>query len=384
MKSGDIIEVQIQKLANRGKGLARFNDLVVFVPYSAPGDTLKVEITKVSKSFSEAKIVEILNPSSLRINPPCPHYGNCGGCQLQHINYSSQLQLKSQLSKETIQRSLQICDLSFEWLDPIASPKEWHYRNRIQIHSDGHSVGFMKRNSHQIIDVATCLIAEPGINERLTQIRSNIDFKGKKELYLDTQLAAKTRLLDEKGHSQEFSQVNRFANSLLIQIVNSWIKSNENGHFYDFYCGNGNFFNSVQKNHSFNSYTGVELNPQNLNQIETESKKNSYFFQSSVEDWLARFQIKNHSSIILDPPRIGCDPKALSYLASQPIEQIIYVSCEPTTLARDLAHIHSISKSWNLKLLPKRACTIDLFPQTEHIETIVEFSIAAVDSGIMG
>lgn len=384
-KVGDQFQVTIEKMANRGKGLGRINDQVVFVPYSAPKDLLTVKATKVNKNFIEADIVAILTPSDLRVTAPCPHFTECGGCHFQHLAYSTQVEIKDQLVKETLQRAIgTISETAF--LPPVASPKEWNYRNRIQIHINKSAYGFVKRNSHTLIPIEDCKIAEPALNKALADIKTTPDLmKNEKiELLIDKNLQVHQRDLNSQGQPVLFSQVNRFANKLLVDLVAEKVVGYApKAKIYDLYAGDGNFLIAMGKSLPKNELVGVELNSGLVNlgrkEIEQQKLKASYV-QSSVEEYLETVSIKSEDTVVLDPPRTGCDPRAMMVLGSKPRNKIIYISCEPTTLARDLRLIKDTAQKWGLSFRLDSVQTLDMFPQTEHIETVAEFSIEKIDT----
>lgn len=386
IKVGDELEVKIEKMANRGKGIGRVNEQVVFVPYSAPDDLLKVKILKVSKNFVDAEIVEILKPSRMRVTAPCPHYTQCGGCHFQHIEYPKQVEIKDGLVKETIQRALGLTDDSI-FLDPIYSPQQWNYRNRIQIHIHNKSFGFVKRNSNTVIPIESCPIAEPALNEELKNLKfKDLSDTEKLELLIDKNLAVHHRDLNSKGQPVLFSQVNRFANEVLVDLVVSKVLAYKpKAKIFDLYSGDGNFLLATSAALRERECIGVELNPGLVTQgrrSATDQKLGKVkFVISNVEKFVESVSIDPADVIILDPPRTGCDPKAMLVLGSSPREKVIYVSCEPTTLARDLRLLKETAIKWGLILNVQSLQTLDMFPQTEHIETVVEFSIDKIDTG---
>ncbi len=385
IKVGDHLEVKIEKMANRGKGLARVNEQVVFVPYSAPDDLLRVKVLKVSKNFIDAEIIEILKPSSMRIEATCPHYTQCGGCHFQHIEYPKQVEIKDALVKETLKRALGLNDDSV-FMAPIYSPKQWNYRNRIQIHIENNKFGFIKRNTNTVIPIDKCPIAEGELNEELKSLKSKpLPDSLKLELLLDKDLNVHHRDLNSKGQPVLFSQVNRFANDVLVDLVVSRVLAYKpKSKVYDLYSGDGNFLLSTSEALRDRECIGVEMNAGLVTlgrrEIADENFTKTKYVVSSVENFLESVAIDPTDVVILDPPRTGCDPKAMMILGSSPREKVVYVSCEPTTLARDLRVLKETSLKWGLQLKVESVQSLDMFPQTEHIETVVEFSIDKIDS----
>ncbi len=385
IKVGDEIEIEIEKMANRGKGLARINDQVVFVPYSTPEDALRVKVLKVSKNFIDAEIVQILKPSPMRVTAPCPHYTQCGGCDFQHIDYPKQVEIKDGLVKETLMRALSLTDESL-FLAPILSPKIWNYRNRIQIHIENGEFGFNKRLSNKVVPVENCLIAETAINDELRSLKTGKDFQNseKLELVVDKSLIVHRRDLNSLGQPQLFSQVNRFANEVLVDlVVNKVLAAKPKTKVYDLYSGDGNFLLAISKALPGHECLGIEMNPALVSLGRSQAnllKLRAKFIPSSVEKYFESVLFDSTDVLILDPPRTGCDSNTMLILGSSPRNRVIYVSCEPTTLARDLRVLKDTAGKWGLTLNFKSVQTIDMFPQTEHIETVVEFSIDKIDT----
>ncbi|MCB0370236.1 MAG: class I SAM-dependent RNA methyltransferase [Bdellovibrionales bacterium] len=382
LKLNDHIEVQIEKMANEGKGLARYQKQVVFVPLSAPGDFLKVKIVKINKNFLEAEIVEIIQPSQLRITPPCGYYSQCGGCNFQHIKYEEQLKLKTQLVKETLSKFLKTDELPFK--ESVASPKPFHYRNRVQLHSENGEFGFYKRQSHQLLPITECLIAEEELNSYLKQLKHDTpNFKNDRiELFLDKTLSANHRYLSEKSNVGLFSQVNRFQNAHLIKAVIDNYNQLKSPVIFDLFAGSGNFTFPLQKTNSAAKIYGVELSSALVKQAKSEItadhsiNKNISFIESSVERFLQQYKIGPDDFILLDPPRTGCHPEVMYQLGSSKKNQIVYISCNYITLARDLAVLQQTAQNWKLALNIQKIQCFDMFPQTDHIEVLVSFSVS--------
>lgn len=379
----DEIELQIEKMANEGKGLGRYDNQVIFVPLSAPGDVLKVKITKKSKNFCEAEILEIKSPSKDRIQAPCPYYGECGGCNFQHIRYPQQLEIKNSLVLETLKKFLK--KEALPSLPPQASPEELHYRNRIQLHKEGSQIGFYKRKSHQLLPISACLIAEKPINEYLPQITKdkNISSEDKVEVFLDAQLKTQHRIVSQESAAYLFSQVNRFQNENLVKSVLEIASSFKTSKIYDLYAGSGNFTFPLAQKLKGVQIEAVELSEELVNQgkqiAQQQPSKNQspiHFVQSSVEYYLRNVRLQSEDLVILDPPRTGCHSEVMTILGSQKRHKIIYISCNYMTLARDLAVLSETAKNWGHQLEVQQIQCFDMFPQTDHIEVLSVLSIS--------
>ncbi|MCK6598983.1 MAG: class I SAM-dependent RNA methyltransferase [Bdellovibrionaceae bacterium] len=385
MKINDIIEIKIDKMANEGKGLGRYNEQVFFIPFSAPGDTLRVKVTRVTKSFCEGEIVEILKASSLRAQAPCSYYGQCGGCNFQHLIYENQLRIKTDLVKETLERFLKISDLNFK--ESVPSPKHFNYRNRIQLHTQENTIGFHKRKTHEILDIKECLIAEEPLNYFLSSNSDKLKSLGssKESLFLTPDFGVDYRSETEDSESFAFfSQVNRFQNENLIKtVVNlfSVIPNDPKIRFFDLYAGSGNFSFPMLLAKNKSPVMAVELSPElvkigNLKKKESHYKQQITFINTSVEYFLSQVSVLPKDQILLDPPRTGCHQSTIEILGAQKRDKIVYVSCNYVTLARDLALLKTTAEGWGLKLDLQSLQCFDMFPQTDHIEVVVELSIS--------
>lgn len=379
----DQIEITIEKMANEGKGLGRFNNQIIFVPYSAPGDRLKVTITKLAKNFAEANIIEIINPSANRITAPCPYYGECGGCNFQHLDYPSQLEQKTFLVKEALENFLKQKDLPFK--NSIPSPKIFNYRNRIQIHNKNNQIGFYKRKTHEVLPIKNCMIAEDPLNEHLSKmVPSELAPMDKLELYLDTSLQVQQRFIDNKKNTSFFSQVNRFQNSNLVAVVVDLSNKNQNfSSIVDLYAGAGNFSFPLSEAHPNKKVFAVELSTDLINEGRRLQSKTAkprleklHFVQSPVELFVQNFKLDSNDFVLLDPPRTGCSPEVIYLLGAAKRNQILYISCNYLTLGRDLALLKNTAQNWGLSLSVDFFQCFDMFPQTDHIEVMASLSIS--------
>lgn len=356
-----LIEVTVEKMSLGGNGIARHQGLVLFIPFSAPGDVLKVEIINQKKNFAEAKIIEILNPSEQRRVAPCPVYGKCGGCNWQHIDYKYQLQQKQKIVEEQLLKFLGTLP---RVLPIISSPNEWNYRNRIQIKQKNGKIGFFAKGSHDLVEINNCLIAEDEINQKLNS-GALPDLE-------------RIELASENDSLEGFSQVNSLQNVNLIQNVLEWAGSEKYTEIYDLYCGGGNFTFPLMGRFPLSKIMAVELSPESVKKaqkiIEAKniSSKKVQFILSDVGFFLKRIVFSEDSLVLLDPPRAGCDPLVIQNLAHQNFKKLLYISCNPSTLGRDL---QALQKQSNSKIIINKVQPFDMFPQTDHIEVLVELFI---------
>lgn len=372
---GDVADVIIEKMTFQGDGLARHDGIVYFVPYSAPSDRLRVRVIEIKKNFVRAEIVETLQGSSARVEPLCSIFSVCGGCQWQHLKYSVQLEQKEQIVLESLAKVGFDLKQNNTFEGIIASPKEYAYRNRIQVHKENDKLGFHSRKSNSFVEAKSCLIAEEAIGKDLQQWSNKISTH-RAELYLDANESVCTRTAEDRESTIGFSQVNRFQNKKMIETVLAWVKDGAFDHIYDLYAGAGNFSFPLAHEFSKTPVSAVELSApaitRALDQLKTTNSnvKNLKFFCGDVESWLRRELIAQNSLILVDPPRVGLSENTVRYLSSARGSTVQYISCDPTSLARDLKRLRELCR-FELQ----RAICFDMFPQTFHVETLVQLHI---------
>lgn len=369
-------QVTIEKMAIGGAGVARHDGLVIFVQDAAPGDELLIEITKDKKTFAEAKIVTILKPGPNRKNPVCPIATKCGGCNWQHLTEEEQRNQKQQFVKETLERFLK--NIPFEYLPIKPSPKTFRYRNRIQPKIHAGKFGFYERDSHTVVETEDCLITEEILASAMPEVKAWAQaqrYDGRLEMYLDTQQKVRYNTIDDQDEAVGFSQVNRFQNPELVQTVLDWSKDHQYEHVYDLYAGSGNFSFPLAETHRAH-LTAVELNPKLVELARSKKKSDVQFIQSGVERWVRRAKFTSQDLVVLDPPRSGCAEDVMKTLAQYPPKKIIYISCHPVSLARDLKWLFDWSKKFQkADFRLRRVQTFEMFPQTDHVETIAELEV---------
>lgn len=381
-------EVTIEKLIYGGEGLARLDRATIFIPETVPGDRVKIIITEAEKNFFRAKAIEILDPSPMRRVAPCLYFDHCGGCQLQHINYSAQLEAKASFIEDSLKR---IGQFSLPNKVEIKHAEEFNYRNRVQLKVERSTkplqIGFYKAGSHKVCDVENCLILADELNQALKVLRnaqdeialsqipySKIDLiKGVDNISASQKIAN----LDTKETCQQvlginyyfdpdcFFQVNQY---LLETLVENVVGTRTGKIALDLYAGVGFFALQLAKN--YQKVIATEVNKTAVKWAKHNIKENNInnleFYDFSTEKWLAKMsrQVTKLDLIVLDPPRVGIIKKTLLSIAALEPKEIVYVSCEPTTLARDLRVLADCGYQLTNVL------GVDLFPQTYHIETI--------------
>lgn len=358
---GQTISLEIERLTFGGAGLGRYQGFVVFVPLSVPGDLLEVKIIEVKKNFANAALVKIVRPSATRVHPPCPVFGSCGGCEWQHVSYEEQLKAKMQIVLSAIKKA----KFSSDVLSILPSSNEWRYRNRIQIQSDGIHVGFKKRSSHEIVSITDCLIAEEDIASKIKTITT----PGKTDIRRLPNSEISITKIDTDDTEIGFSQINTTQNQKMIGTISEWLIEYKCGRLFDLYAGAGNLTFPLHEKLGRPETIAIELNRQAVQLGRSRAAGTAIqFIEMSVDDFL-RTQNGSFTDdiVIMDPPRTGVSKYVIQKLTKLSPKIIIYVSCDPSTWARDVSTL--IEKSTH-RYECLRVRPIDMFPQTSHVELI--------------
>ena len=406
--------INIEKCVYGGDGLGHLADgRAVFVPFTLPGERIKIEFGDEKGKFVHAGLLEVLEPSPKRVEPPCPHFGVCGGCHYQMLAYEDQVQLKAAILREQLER---LGGLHFDQAPEFtASPHPFSYRNQVQFHplADGR-LGYMSAEGNQLIPIQTCLLPLQGIREAwplidiaedqdLTRVNFREDSRGEilallegmdpeppdLETELPISLAYKAkdspRLFMLAGEDslyfslqgknflvspESFFQVNQEVAEAMLTHVLSMLQSTSIPEVLELYSGVG-FFSKFLAERCLH-LIAMEAAPSacydfvdNLNTFDHVE-----LYEGAVEEILPSLvpNLPHPQLVVLDPPRSGLQAKAREALLNLAPEQIIYVSCDPASLARDLKAF--LANGYELKNLRG----FDMFPQTYHIETVVALS----------
>jgi tRNA/tmRNA/rRNA uracil-C5-methylase (TrmA/RlmC/RlmD family) len=386
---GDKLVLTIDDVAFGGEGVGRIRlpsdtdveasttqagDFVVFVPFVLLGEVVEVEITEIKKNFARAKLLRIEKPSPERVEPACRYFGKCGGCQYQHVEYAAQLGLKRK----------QIADL-FERVGKfppglvgavIPCPQPYGYRNRIMIRSQWNkpeqklNIGFVRWDCGLVEDIEECKIAEPILNEQIAHVRAHPPPRGGLKVVL------RVPPEDWDVPPDSFFQSNFFLLPKLVETVREFLHAGGARHLVDLYCGVGFF--GIQLADAVESFIGVEYDQRAVKSARhnavVRKASNGEFIAKAVEEVLPELLKKfspEKTTMLLDPPRKGCLPQTLQLLREAKPAQVIYVSCHPATMARDL-NILCGDGVFNLT----RVQPLDMFPQTQHVECVADLRAA--------
>ncbi len=373
---GDTVTLTISDVAFGGEGVARDKDFVVFVPFAGVSEVVEAEVTEIKKRFGRARLLKVLKSSPERVQPECQYFGTCGGCQYQHLTYAAQLELKHKQVRDLFER---IGQANPELVTPvIPCPNPYGYRNRIMIRSQwdkfkqGLNIGFIRADNRLVVDIEECKIAEPALNEQIKHVRAHPPPKGGLKVVL--------RVASEGWEvpPDSFFQNNFFLLPRLVEVLRECLRAAGTRHLADIYCGVGFF--GIEMADQVDSFAGVEYDRLAIQAAQRNARRhgitNGEFVAGKTEDLLPRIVTglgPENTTVLLDPPRKGCLPETLQILRRIRPKQVLYVSCHPATMARDL-NVLCAEGVFNLtKVVP-----LDMFPQTAHIECVADLRCAVL------
>lgn len=421
------IKIKIDSLAYQGSGIGKVTDdsddkgKTIFVPFTVHGDEVEVEIVKDKKTFFEGRVVNVIKPSYARAEPQCKVFEECGGCQWQNVKYPEQIRWKHRIFTDTLKR---IGKVEVESFEPARqSPKPYNYRTKAKFQVSGKKWGFFKNKSHDVVNISDCPLLEEPVNVTFRAVKKalfsighnistvevglsrkdkktvvSVNVKNKKNIEgfnwskaLNNKISGLENLkgfevtsgkkvitsggntnlvyeLDDisiSSNISSFTQSNGEQNEYLVKKVLELAQIDEEETILDLFCGAGNFTLPLSK--QCGEIIGLDRDKEAIKSAKNNSKANSIENTQFLSSWTdltkAIEKLKPHV-IILDPPREG-DIETAEMIANLGVEKVIYISCSPPTLARDL----SIITKKGYKAV--KAGVVDMFPQTYHIEGFV-------------
>lgn len=370
----DVQEVTIDSVSSSGNGVGRIGDLVVFIPFTAPGDVARIKITNRKKNYAEGELLEIIKASIHREQPPCPVFGQCGGCQWQHISYEEQRRQKQSIVEHALTR---IAKEVISVLPIIPSQNPYFYRNRARFRIEGSKAGFYRQKTHDIVTFEKCFIVEEPINSELKKIKQEL---AQEHTHLSRPKISRVEIsIGEDGKVARdkpgFSQINTLQNLNMQKYVCEIAGTPPllSCLLLDLYCGHGNFSFPLQQRGW--QVHGIDSSPEAIKKaIEKAKEKAKQESGTEItfsagdcakEIYKLAAQNKKFHTILLDPPRTGIEETMIESIKKLSPKRLIYISCNPATFARDWARLKSAT---NLSL--KSVQPFDLFPQTFHVELI--------------
>jgi tRNA/tmRNA/rRNA uracil-C5-methylase (TrmA/RlmC/RlmD family) len=360
-----LVDLKIEDVAFGGKGVAREQGKAVFVPYTIEGELVSAEIIREKKQFAEADLVDVKQSSPNRIAPECPYFGRCGGCAYQHIDYQHQLAIKWRQLRDALQRIGKLKDVPMRPIVP--SPRQYAYRNRITVHAQDGVIGFFRRDSHRLIDIESCPISREEVNHALAELREQ---KHVRDGHYTLRSASEPRV---------FSQVNDEVAQALRNLIIDLVPPDQDL-LIDAYCGAGFFAKALLD--KFERVIGIDWDRFAIAAAKQNASEKETYIAGDVESELqkvgavplnrpargndtltGRLRSIAPTTLIVDPPATGLTEGVRQTISDLAPETLIYVSCNPPTLARDLKNLHE-------KFAIESVTPLDMFPQTAEIEVV--------------
>ena len=387
----ETLRLSLTDMAFQGGAIGRHDGLVVFAAYGIPGEEAIVQVERRSKDYLTGRVVEVLSPSPHRVEAPCPYFGTCGGCQWQHIDYSHQIELKAHIVADQLRRI-------GKFQEPVVLPtipavETWNYRNHARFsagrrHGD---LGFTTPLRHRFLPIDRCLIMHPWINdvlERLQgkcaglhQVAVRYGVKTGQALIhpsveeIDPSVPSGQPWYEEELLGKRFRisgasffQVNTLQAEVLAEVVRQRLALEPHQVLLDAYAGVGTFAvllapyvqQVIAVEESSSAVADAVINQAGIDNIT--------FYEGKTETILPELT-QRPDAAILDPPRVGCHPQALAAVLALAPARLVYVSCDPATLARDLRALCD----GGYRLLEVQP--VDMFPQTYHTEVVATLEL---------
>lgn len=382
--------MKIVKMDNQGRGITYYNEKIVFVNNALPNEEVEIKLILDKKKFSVAKVINYNETSKLRIKPRCKYFNICGGCQLQHLNYQNQLNYKI----DKLNNIFNKLGINF---NEIVFDKDFYYRNKLSLQING-KIGLFEINSNNIVSINECVICKKLINEKIN-VLNKLDLNKVKKIvlktfenkimveiensedldlnsiynefdtiYLNNKLIKGDKLIAKIGDIKyyispnAFFQVNPYITLKMYNYIKELCTLNKAKNVFDLYCGCGSI--SLFIADSVNKVYGVEINEisiKDANENKVLNNINNVSFKCDDTNNITIEQ--NVDTIILDPPRSGLSKLVLKKIIDAKIQNLIYVSCDPMTLQRDLTVLKNSYDIINIK-------AFDMFPNTYHVECV--------------
>lgn len=361
------VDLKIEDIAFGGKGVARDNGKAVFIPFTVDGELVSAKITREKKQFAEAEVVDLRERSPHRVEPPCPYFGRCGGCAYQHVDYAHQLEIKSRQVRDVLQRIGKLKSVPMRPIVP--SPLAYAYRNRVTVHAENGVVGYFRRDSHRLIDVERCPIAMDEVNRDLAELRSQ-------------QVRDGHYTLRARSGPRVFSQTNDGVANALRDLIIEQMPANQDL-LIDAFCGAGFFAKALLD--KFERSVGIDWDRFAIAAANENASVKETYIAGDVEMELRRVLEQTSdveaavpaanapakagdtpaTTLIVDPPAVGLSAPLRQSIIDLAPTTLIYVSCNPATLARDLTDLQHRFKI-------ESVTPLDMFPQTAEIEVVAQ------------
>ncbi len=408
VKIDEVYDVDITSLENEGKGVCKVGGMICFVPKVLPGEKVKIRITEIKKNYARGKLIDVLKPSDKRIDPNCPFYKDCGGCHLRHQSKEDNLLFKKEKVETALKR---IGKVDIEVDDVIPCIKNDNYRNKMSFKVENNKIGFYEEGTYRLVSIDKCNLAENRINEILGVVKEYLNENENEikminvresnitnELLIDIYSVNENDIdiasylaLNESVSTVIFNDKVVYGNGYINEITNGLMFKVSSNSFYqvnsiqveklyeqaikmaelqkdevalDLYCGTGTIACIISG--YVKKVLGIELVDDAIidakENLITNNINNVRFICGDAAKEISKINEKV-DVIFVDPPRKGIDRKAIAVMKKLAPKKIIYISCNPVTMSRDISYLTDLYDV-------KKVTPVDMFPNTEHVECI--------------
>ena len=348
-----------------GRGITKDNNKIIFVENALIDEEVEIKITNEKKNYSEAIVTNYLKKSNNRSNNICKYYDKCGGCNIMHMNYDEQLKFKQSKIENIVNKYLHE-EITIN--DIVKSDNQFYYRNKVTFHEKNNKIGFYDKKSNNIIEIDSCMLLDNTLNNEINSTDKNhliIRTNGNKILK-----DSNDKLLCQIGNTkynlslESFFQINNNVTKKMYDKIKEYANPTLNDIVYDLYCGVGTI--GIYLADTCNKVYGIEINEKAILDAKETMKLNNLnnlvFYAGSVDKTISKIKDKP-SIIVVDPPRAGLDNKTIQTILNLEPKKVVYTSCDPMTLVRDL-------KILSEKYIIKEITPFDMFPNTYHVENV--------------
>ena len=366
------MEVKIEKLDHFGRGITKINNKICFVEDALPEEIVEIKVTKEKKNYLLAEVVEIKKKSKDRITPICPYTKKCGGCNLAHMTFQKENEFKEMKVIEIMQK---FADIEKEKIKEIVYDEPYHYRNKITLHEKDGMIGLFAKKSNDIISIENCLLVEDKLNDQIKKLAPSknqeivlkIGNKTKEILNSKDQKKYIISIIGDKKYKiskESFFQVNSKITEKLYEEVKAIVTEKNIKKVLDLYAGTGTI--GIYVSDMVEKVLGIESCKEAvidaIDNIKLNHKTNCRYILGKVED-LTKEITKEYDLAIIDPPRAGLKEKVVEKLLEITPKTLIYIACDPITLARDLK---KLQRKYNVSYIRP----YNMFPRTYHVECV--------------
>lgn len=372
------MEVIIEKLDHFGRGICFVNNKICFVENALPLELVEIKITKETTKYFLGKVTKILKESKERMVPSCCYATVCGGCQLQHLKFESENNYKTIKIKEIMQKYANITE---DKVKDIIAAEPYYYRNKISFHIKNKKLGLYQKGSNELVEINKCLLLESRLNDEIPKLKKGLTLTNNSitmrvgndtndlMITIDNK-STPNHILSKIGKKeylvspQSFFQINKTITNHLYEEIKQIVKNKASKKVLDLYCGTGTI--AIYISDVVTKVLGIESCQAAIKDANKNKEKNDCynctFHLGKVEDLTAQIT-KQYDTIIVDPPRNGLDKKVVEKLLEITPANIIYISCDPITLARDLKEL---TQQYEIEYIKP----YNMFPRTYHVECL--------------